>query len=481
MNTKVEHPKEILIQGNPKFGTVTQHISQIVEDKTKMGWVLLFGLSASILMLLLGAVGYLLSEGIGIWGNNQPIGWAFDIVNFVFWVGIGHAGTLISAILFLFRQRWRTSINRFAEAMTIFAVICALLFPSIHVGRAWLLYWVMPLPNQMSMWPNFRSPLLWDMFAVGTYFTCSLLFWYVGLIPDLATLRDRAKTKIRKVLYGTFALGWHGGNTQWKHYELAYLILAGISTPLVLSVHSIVSTDFATSVLPGWHTTIFPPYFVAGAIFSGFAMVMTLALIARKVYKLENYITMNHLEKMNKIILVTGMMVGYSYGCEFFVAWYSGNAYEQFAFFNRAFGPYWWAYWIMISCNVLVPQMFWSKKLRTNLTVMFIASILINVGMWFERFVILMTLTRDFLPSSWGWYWPTVWDFMTLIGSFGLFFTLFLLFLRFLPMISMTEVKNVLPQADPHYHPAQPHESDKSGQTHRKPDIESGPALEGAG
>ncbi len=481
MSTKVESHKEILIQGNPKFGSVTQHISQIVEDKTKMGWVLLFGMSASILMLLLGAVGYLLFEGIGIWGNNQPIGWAFDIVNFVFWVGIGHAGTLISAILFLFRQRWRTSINRFAEAMTIFAVICALLFPSIHVGRAWLLYWVMPLPNQMAMWPNFRSPLLWDMFAVGTYFTCSLLFWYVGLIPDLATLRDRAKTRIRKILYGIFALGWHGGNTQWKHYELAYLILAGISTPLVLSVHSIVSTDFATSVLPGWHTTIFPPYFVAGAIFSGFAMVMTLALIARKVYKLENYITMNHLEKMNKIMLVTGMMVGYSYGCEMFVAWYSGNAYEQFAFFNRAFGPYWWAYWIMISCNVLVPQMFWSKKLRTNLTVMFIASILINVGMWFERFVILMTLTRDFLPSSWGWYWPTIWDFMTLIGSFGLFFTLFLLFLRFLPMISMTEVKNVLPQADPHYHPKEAHAADKSAKSHHKPDIETGPALEGAG
>ncbi len=326
MSTKVEHHPEILIQGNPKFSSVTQHISQIVEDKTKMGWILLFGLSASILMMLLGTVGYLLFEGIGIWGNNQPVSWAFDIVNFVFWVGIGHAGTLISAILFLFRQKWRTSINRFAEAMTIFAVICALLFPSIHVGRAWLLYWVMPLPNQMSMWPNFRSPLLWDMFAVGTYFTCSLLFWYVGLIPDLATLRDRATTKIRKIAYGIFALGWHGGNTQWKHYELAYLILAGISTPLVLSVHSIVSTDFATSVLPGWHTTIFPPYFVAGAIFSGFAMVMTLALIARKIYKLENYITMNHLEKMNKIMLVTGMMVGYSYGCEFFVAWYSGKS-----------------------------------------------------------------------------------------------------------------------------------------------------------
>lgn len=481
MSTKVEHHPEILIQGNPKFSSVTQHISQIVEDKTKMGWILLFGLSASILMMLLGAVGYLLFEGIGIWGNNQPVSWAFDIVNFVFWVGIGHAGTLISAILFLFRQKWRTSINRFAEAMTIFAVICALLFPSIHVGRAWLLYWVMPLPNQMSMWPNFRSPLLWDMFAVGTYFTCSLLFWYVGLIPDLATLRDRATTKIRKIAYGIFALGWHGGNTQWKHYELAYLILAGISTPLVLSVHSIVSTDFATSVLPGWHTTIFPPYFVAGAIFSGFAMVMTLALIARKIYKLENYITMNHLEKMNKIMLVTGMMVGYSYGCEFFVAWYSGNPYEQFAFINRAFGPYWWAYWTMITCNVVVPQLFWSKRLRTNLIVMFVVSILINVGMWFERFVILLTLTRDFLPSSWGWYWPTIWDGMTMVGSFGLFFTLFLLFLRFLPMISMAEVKGVLPQADPHYHPPGEHGAAKSGKHHPNPGIEPGPTLGGAG
>ncbi len=481
MSAKVEHHPESLIQGNPKFSSVTQHISQIVEDKTKMGWILLFGLSASILMMLLGAIGYLLFEGIGIWGNNQPISWAFDIVNFVFWVGIGHAGTLISAILFLFRQKWRTSINRFAEAMTIFAVICALLFPSIHVGRAWLLYWVMPLPNQMSMWPNFRSPLLWDMFAVGTYFTCSLLFWYVGLIPDLATLRDRATTKIRKIAYGIFALGWHGGNTQWKHYELAYLILAGISTPLVLSVHSIVSTDFATSVLPGWHTTIFPPYFVAGAIFSGFAMVMTLALIARKIYKLENYITMNHLEKMNKIMLVTGMMVGYSYGCEFFVAWYSGNPYEQFAFINRAFGPYWWAYWTMITCNVVVPQLFWSKKLRTNLAVMFVVSILINVGMWFERFVILLTLTRDFLPSSWGWYWPTIWDGMTMVGSFGLFFTLFLLFLRFLPMISMAEVKNVLPQADPHYHAAEDHSTEKPVKPHPKPGIEPGTAMGGAG
>lgn len=481
MGTKAETHSDILIQGNPNFGAVTEVISKITDDRTRSGWFLLFGLAFSLMLVLFGSIGYLAWEGTGIWGVNVPVGWGFAIVNFVFWVGIGHAGTLISAILFLFRQRWRTSINRFAEAMTIFAVICALVFPTIHVGRMWLLYWVMPLPNQMAMWPNFRSPLLWDMFAVGTYFTCSLLFWYVGLIPDLATLRDRAKDKIRKTLYGIFALGWHGGNTQWKHYELAYLILAGISTPLVLSVHSIVSTDFATSVLPGWHTTIFPPYFVAGAIFSGFAMVMTLALIARRIYKLENYITINHLEKMNKIMLVTGMMVGYSYGCEFFVAWYSGNPYEQFAFINRAFGPYWWAYWTMITCNVVVPQLFWFKKFRTTIGVMFVVSILINVGMWFERFVIVITLTRDFLPSSWGMYWPTIWDWSTMIGSFGLFFTLFLLFLRFLPMISMAEVKGVLPQADPHYHPAADHGAAKSERHHPNSGIEPGPTMGGAG
>jgi molybdopterin-containing oxidoreductase family membrane subunit len=369
----------------------------------------------------------------------------------VFWVGIGHAGTLISAILFLLRQRWRTSINRFAEAMTIFAVICALMFPTIHVGRMWLLYWVMPLPNSMSMWPNFRSPLLWDMFAVGTYFTVSLLFWYTGLIPDLATLRDRAKNKWRKMIFGALSLGWRGGNKQWKHYELAYLILAGLSTPLVLSVHSIVSMDFATSVLPGWHTTIFPPYFVAGAIFSGFAMVMTLAIIARKVWGLEDIITIRTLERMNIIMLLTGSMVGYAYSMEMFMAWYSGNPYERFTFLNRAFGDYGWAYWIMISCNVLVPQLFWFKKLRTHIVVMFIASIFINIGMWFERFVIIMTLANDFLPSAWQYFRPTWNDIGILVGSFGLFFTLFLLFLRFLPMVSMAEVKGVLPDADPHH------------------------------
>lgn len=440
-----------LITGGQTLASVSRKISEITERRTTITWLLAFGAAVSVLLLLFGSVGYLFWEGTGIWGLNVPVAWGFDIVNFVFWVGIGHAGTLISAVLFLFRQRWRTSINRFAESMTLFAVICALLFPSIHVGRAWLLYWVFPLPNQMGMWPNFRSPLLWDVFAVSIYFTCSLMFWYVGLIPDLATLRDRAVTRVRKIVLGILSFGWRGGNRQWKNYELAYLILAGISTPLVLSVHSVVSTDFATSIIPGWHTTIFPPYFVAGAIFSGFAMVMTLAVIARRLLHLEDFITLGHLEKMNKIMLVTGMMVGYAYGCEFFIAWYSGSIYESFAFVNRAFGPYAWAYWIMVTCNVLVPQVFWIKKWRTSIAVMFVASILINIGMWFERFVIVMSLARDYLPSSWDYYKPTIWDISTFVGSFGLFFTLFLLFARFVPMIAMSEVKAVLPAADPHH------------------------------
>jgi len=449
----VEEYKVPLITGNQTFHTITEKISSIAESKTSIEWLLLFGTAGSLSLVLLGAIGYLFWEGIGIWGLNVPVGWGWAIVNFVFWVGIGHAGTLISAILYLFRQKWRTSINRFAEAMTIFAVICALIFPGIHIGRVWVVYYMFPVPNQMAMWPNFRSPLLWDFFAVGTYFSVSFMFWYVGLIPDLATLRDRAKSGIRKVLLGIFSLGWRGGNKQWKHYELAYLLLAGLSTPLVLSVHSVVSTDFATSVIPGWHTTIFPPYFVAGAIFSGFAMVMTLALIARRIYHLEHIITMTHLENMNKIIMVTGMMVGYAYGMEFFIAWYSGNPYEAFAFINRAFGPYAWAYWIMVSCNVIAPQIYWSRKLRRSIPVMFVVSIIVNIGMWFERFVITVTsLSRDFLPSSWDYYSPTFWDIALLIGSFGLFFTLFLLFIKHLPIVAMSEVKNILPQADPHHH-----------------------------
>lgn len=448
--TTEAYHKPPLITGNQTFDSVTETVSALAERKTTPLWLAVTGAAFCVVLVLLGSVGWLLWEGIGVWGLMIPVAWGFDIVNFVFWVGIGHAGTLISAILFLFRQKWRTSINRFAEAMTIFAVICALMFPTIHVGRIWVIWWVFPLPNQMSMWPNFRSPLLWDVFAVSVYFTCSALFWYVGLIPDLATMRDRAKTRLRQIFLGIFSLGWRGGNRQWKNYELAYLILAGVSTPLVLSVHSVVSTDFAVSLIPGWHTTIFPPYFVAGAIFSGFAMVMTLGIIMRKMFHLENFITVNHFEKMNMIMMVTGMMVGYSYACEFFIAWYSGNTYETFAFINRAFGPYAWAYWTMIFCNVVVPQIFWKKSWRRSIPIMFVASILINVGMWFERFVIVMTLSRDFVPSAWDYYRPSFYDITTFIGSFGLFFFLFLIFSRWLPVIAMSEVKNVLPQADPH-------------------------------
>ena len=444
--------EELLVTGGHTFSTLTEKVSGIVEQPTPPKWYLLFAMAVSGLMVLLGAIGWLVWEGTGVWGLNNPVGWGWAIVNFVFWVGIGHAGTLISAILFLLRQQWRTAINRFAEAMTIFAVISALVFPGIHVGRIWLAYYMFPIPNQMLIWPNFRSPLLWDIFAVGTYFTVSTLFWYVGLIPDLATLRDRA-TKVRKKVLGFFALGWRGGNRQWQHYEKAYLMLAGLATPLVLSVHSVVATDFATSMVPGWHTTIFPPYFVAGAVFSGFGMVMTLAIIARKIYGLEDIITVNHLEKMNKIILVTGSMVGYAYMTEFFIAWYSGNEFEVFAFINRAFGPYAWAYWIMFLCNVITPQIFWFKKLRRSIPVMFVASIFVNIGMWFERFVITVTsLSRDYLPSSWDYYSPSIWDILTFVGSFGLFFTFFLLFLRFLPMVALSEVKGVLPEADPHYY-----------------------------
>lgn len=442
-----------LVQGGLTFAGITDKISGIVERPTPKLWWLLFGIALSGSLILAGSIGWLFFEGTGIWGLNNPVGWGWAIVNFVFWVGIGHAGTLISAILFLLRQKWRTAINRFAEAMTIVAVICAGIFPAIHVGRIWIVYYMFPVPNQMDMWPNFRSPLLWDVFAVGTYFTVSFLFWYVGLVPDLATFRDRAKTKIKKMVFGVLSLGWLGGNRQWRHYELAYLMLAGLATPLVLSVHSVVSTDFATSLVPGWHTTIFPPYFVAGAIFSGFGMVLTLAIIARKVFSLQNLITVDHLEKMNKIILVTGSMVGYAYIMEFFIAWYSGNIYEVFAFINRGFGNYAWAYWIMFLCNVITPQLFWFRKLRRSIPAMFILSIFVNIGMWFERFVITVTsLSRDFLPSSWDYYSPTIWDIMTFVGSFGLFFTLFLLFLRFLPLIAMSEVKGVMPEADPHHH-----------------------------
>jgi len=440
-----------LVAGNHTFETVTQKISGITEQKVSPYWYWAIAVTGSMTLMLFVSIAYLVWEGIGIWGLNIPIGWGWDITNFVFWVGIGHAGTLISAILFLLRQRWRTSINRFAEAMTLFAIICALIFPGIHVGRMWVAYWLAPVPNQMGLWPNFRSPLLWDFFAVGTYFMASLLFWYTGLVPDLATLRDRAVGRIRKIIFGILALGWRGGNRQWKHYELTYLILAGISTPLVLSVHSVVSTDFAVSVLPGWHTTIFPPYFVAGAIFSGFAMVMTLGIIARKIFNLEDFITSNHLEKIAKIMMMTGMMVGYAYSMEFFMAWYSGNPYELSTFLNRAFGLYGWAYWIMISCNVVIPQLYWFRKVRTSVPMLFITSIMINIGMWFERFVIIVSsLSHDYLPSSWGYYSPTIWEISLFVGTFGLFLTLFLLFVRYLPIIAISEIKGVLPQAEMH-------------------------------
>jgi Ni/Fe-hydrogenase subunit HybB-like protein len=439
-----------LVQGNSTFASITRDVSVIVEGKTPKEWWIAFLASAGIAGMMFAMLGYLVVTGIGAWGNNSPVGWAWDITNFVWWIGIGHAGTLISAILFLFRQKWRTSINRAAEAMTLFAVACAAQYPLFHTGRPWrAIYWLFPLPNTaLSMWQNFRSPLEWDVFAVSTYGTVSLLFWFVGLIPDLATLRDRA-TGIRAYIYGALSLGWRGAARHWRNYEMAYLILAGLSTPLVLSVHTIVSFDFAVSILPGWHTTIFPPYFVAGAIFSGFAMVVTLMTVARWALRLEHLITTRHLENMCKVMLATGMIVGYAYGTEFFIAWYSGNQYEQFTFINRAFGPYWWAYWSMVSCNVLVPQIFWFKKCRTSVPIMFVASIFINIGMWFERFVIIATsLHRDYLPSSWGYFRPTIVDIGTFVGTMGLFMTLFLLFIRFLPVIAVSEVKAVLAHED---------------------------------
>ena len=444
----MEHTLDIepLLSPKKTIADVNPDVCKPLERFPSKIWYALFAVAVSLVMMGLGLVAYQLHNGMGVWGLTHPVGWGIDITNFVFWIGIGHAGTLISAILFLFRQKWRTSINRAAEAMTIFAVMTAGLFPLIHLGRNWFFYWLMPYPNERgSLWVNFRSPLLWDVFAVSTYFTISLVFWYLGLVPDLASVRDRAKNKVRRIIYGTLALGWRGSQRHWNHYEMAYLILAGLSTPLVLSVHSIVSFDFAVSVLPGWHTTIFPPYFVAGAIFSGFAMVVTLLVITRKVFQLEEYITPVHLENMNKIILVTGMMVGYAYGCEFFTAWYSGNVYEWFTFKNRAMGPYAWAYWTMIFSNVVAPQLFWSKKFRRSIPVMFIISLIVNIGMWFERFTIIVTsLHRDFLPTNWDQYVPTFVDWGYTLFSFGFFFTFFLIFCRILPVIAMSEVKSTM-------------------------------------
>ncbi len=442
-----------LVTNNRTMSWISDRVASCTERRAPTWWWITFTLTSSLAVVSLLCIAYLISTGVGVWGLNHPIGWAWDITNFVFWIGIGHAGTLISAILYLARQKWRTSINRAAEAMTLFAVVCAGIFPMIHVGRIWMVWFLAPVPTSMGIWQNFRSPLLWDVFAVSTYFTVSILFWYTGLVPDLATLRDRATTKIRKFFYGIGALGWRGGNRQWKHYEMAYLILAGLSTPLVLSVHSVVSFDFATSVIPGWHTTIFPPYFVAGAIFGGFAMVLTIMLPARAIFGLHDLITDDHVDKMCKIILLTGSMVGYAYAMEFFIAWYGGNLFEQYAFINRATGPYWWAYWSMIFCNVVSPQLFWFRRMRRHVLPVFIVCMFVNAGMWFERFVIIVTsLHRDFLPSSWNMFYPTWVDIWTFTGTFGIFLTLFLLFIRWLPMICIFEVKAVLPEADPHYH-----------------------------
>jgi Ni/Fe-hydrogenase subunit HybB-like protein len=442
-----------LVLNQRDIGWISDRVLAVTEGKPPLWWWACFIPSVLCLGMLGFMLAYQITTGVGVWGNMHPVMWGWDIINFVWWIGIGHAGTLISAILFLLRQRWRTGVNRAAEAMTIFAVMCAGIYPALHVGRVWFDWWLFPIPNANGpIWPQFRSPLMWDVFAVSTYFTVSLLFWYMGLIPDLAVMRDRARTKLRQFCYGLASLGWTGSNRHWSNYEKAYLLLAGLSTPLVLSVHSIVSLDFAVSQLPGWHTTIFPPYFVAGAIFSGFGMVLTLLIPLRKLCHLEEIITMRHIDIMCKVTLATGSIVGYAYAMEFFVAWYSGAAMEQFHFMNRALGPYQWGWIPMIACNVIVPQLFWFKWFRQNLIVVFILSIIVNVGMWFERFVIIVIgLHRDFLPSSWGYFRPTWVDICTYVGTFGLFFTLFLLFLRFLPMIAISEVKGVTPQSDPHH------------------------------
>jgi Ni/Fe-hydrogenase subunit HybB-like protein len=438
--------REPLILGDKTAHDITEDICRPIEGKANKYWKWAFGISCLALLWWIIAVSYTVGTGLGVWGINKTVGWAWDITNFVWWVGIGHAGTLISAILLLFRQKWRLSINRSAEAMTIFAVICAASFIVSHMGRPWVAYWPLPLPNQFgSLWVNFNSPLVWDVFAISTYFSVSLVFWYTGLIPDFAVVRDRAKTKARKFWYTILSFGWTGTAKNWQRFEEVSLVLAGLSTPLVLSVHSVVSMDFATSVIPGWHTTIFPPYFVAGAIFSGFAMVQTLLIITRKVLNLESYITIYHIDMMNRIILLTGSIVGVAYLTEFFIAWYSGVEYEQYAFINRATGPYWWAYWSMMTCNVITPQLFWSHKLRTSLFATFFISIFVNIGMWFERFVIIVTsLHRDYIPSSWTMYSPTWVEVGIFIGSLGLFFVPFLLFTRFFPVIAMSELKTII-------------------------------------
>jgi len=454
--------REKLILNDRSYHWITDRICGIVENKQPFLWWLMF-IPASLIALIGvgGGLLHLVSTGVGIWGNTNRVMWGWEIVNFVFWIGIGHAGTLISAILFLTRQNWRTSINRAAEAMTIFAVICAGIFPAFHIGRVWFAWFLAPIPNANAVWQNFKSPLLWDVFAVSTYFTVSLIFWFLGMVPDLATMRDRCKPGLRKVLYGIFALGWRGGNRQWSHYEMAYLLLAALATPLVLSVHSVVSFDFATSVVPGWHTTIFPPYFVAGAIFGGFAMVLTIMIPARFIYGLQDMITMKHIDNMAKIILLTGTIVGYAYLMELFVAFYSGGIYEMDAFKFRIAGPYWWAYAVMMSCNVLSPQIFWFKACRENLWVVMLVCMCVNVGMWFERFVIIVTtLARMWLPGDWKTFSPSPQDQMLFVGTIGLFLALFLLFLRFLPCINIAEVKWAKLESDPHFEDNEAHPDD---------------------
>ena len=432
------------------FETVTDKISAVVlTRKTPRGWWIGFGIAFTLLMVFIVAVTNLLVTGIGIWGINEPVAWGFDIVNFVWWIGIGHAGTLISAILLLLRQEWRTSINRFAEAMTLFAVACAGMFPVLHLGRPWLAYWLFPYPNTMGIWPQFRSPLIWDVFAVSTYATVSLLFWFIGLIPDLATLRDRSPTRVGRAVYGMLALGWRGSALHWHRYETAYLLLAGLSTPLVVSVHTIVSFDFAVSVLPGWHATIFPPYFVAGAIYAGFAMVITIAIPLRAYYNLEDFVTIRHLDNMARVMLATGLIVAYGYMMETFMAWYSGNPFETFMIWNRFTGPYRFQYWSLILCNVVLPQTLWIKRLRTNIPFLFAMSIVVSVGMWLERYIIIVvSLHRDFLPSSWGMYSGSIWDWATFLGTIGLFASLLFLFVRFLPSISIFEMRTLVPEAE---------------------------------
>ncbi len=439
-----------ILEPGHTFASVTDKISSIVlARKTPPFWWLGFALSFFVTLALFGAIGYLLVRGIGVWGVNVPVGWGFAIVNFVWWIGIGHAGTLISAILLLLHQEWRTSINRFAEAMTLFAVAQAGLFPLLHLGRPWLAYYLLPYPNTMALWPQWRSPLVWDVFAVSTYGTVSLLFWYVGLIPDLATLRDRSKKKVAQIVYGMLAMGWRGSAMHWHRYETAYLLLAGLATPLVVSVHTVVSFDFTIGIIPGWHSTIFPPYFVAGAIYDGFAMVLTLAIPLRAVYGLEGFITSRHLQNMAKVMLATGLIVGYGYMIEAFMGWYSASTFESYTVWNRLTGPYAHYYWALMLCNIVTPQLLWFKKVRSTPLVLWCIAMVVNAGMWLERFVIVVTsLHRDFLPSSWGMYAGTFWDWSLFIGTIGFFLALVFLFIRFLPMISIFEMRTLVPEAE---------------------------------